>query len=133
MHEIGFADCPKSYVFRGNKDYTTKQVAEMLGLSGSTGRAQPVRPGQPMPNAAPGFNRFLQPVSECEFNLTTLLEQLPQDPWPVANDKRPLRCTGTALSVAIGLVEVDWAEILMIGCLPELWFSHLHLLGWTLH
>ncbi len=38
--------------------------------------------------------------------LTSILEQLQQDPWPVANDKRPLRCTGTALSVAVGLLEV---------------------------
>lgn len=49
--------------------------------------------------------RFLQPVSQCEFTLTTILEQLQRDPWPVANDHRPLRCTGTALGVAIGLLE----------------------------
>jgi protein transport protein SEC23 len=34
-----------------------------------------------------------------------MLEQLQRDPWPVANDKRPLRCTGVALSVAVGLLE----------------------------
>ena len=66
----------------------------------------PVRPGQPAPAQAAGFTRFLQPVSECEFNLTTILEQLQLDPFPVANDKRPLRCTGTALAVAVSLIEV---------------------------
>ena len=50
--------------------------------------------------------RFLQPVGQCEFILTSILEQLQQDPWPVANDKRPLRCTGTALSIAVGILEV---------------------------
>jgi protein transport protein SEC23 len=45
------------------------------------------------------------PISQCEFTLTTILEQLQQDPWPVASDKRPLRCTGTAMSVAVGLLE----------------------------
>ena len=49
--------------------------------------------------------RFLLPVQQCEFQLTNALEQLQKDPWPVANDKRALRCTGVALSVAVGLLE----------------------------
>jgi protein transport protein SEC23 len=111
IHEIGFSECPKSYVFRGSKDYSGKQVQEMLGLAGS-GQQQrpmsqgPIRPGQPMPVSAAGYTRFLQPVQECEFNLTTILEQLQLDPFPVANDKRPLRSTGTALAVAVALIEV---------------------------
>jgi protein transport protein SEC23 len=44
-------------------------------------------------------------VSQCEFQLTNALESLQRDPWPVANDKRPLRCTGVALSIAAGLLE----------------------------
>ena len=52
--------------------------------------------------------RFLLPVQQCEFQLTNALEQLQRDPWPVANDKRPLRCTGVALSVAIGLMETSF-------------------------
>ncbi|KAI8925530.1 hypothetical protein BC831DRAFT_460352 [Entophlyctis helioformis] len=108
VHELGFSDCPKSYVFRGSKDYTGKQIQDMLGLSGGAKPAQPVRPGQ-MPTPQPaGVTRFLQPVSQCEFTLTTILEQLQQDPWPVANDRRPLRCTGTALTVATGLIEAAY-------------------------
>jgi protein transport protein SEC23 len=107
VHEIGFQECPKSFVFKGSKEYNGKQIQDMLGLSQSGRPAQPIRPGQPMPMAA-GFTRFLQPVSECEFNITTILEQLQLDPWPVANDKRPLRCTGTALAVAIGLIEAAY-------------------------
>jgi protein transport protein SEC23 len=45
------------------------------------------------------------PVSQCEFQLTSILESLTRDPWPVANDKRALRCTGGALNVAVGLLE----------------------------
>lgn len=37
VHEITFNECPKAYVFRGNKEYQTKQIGEMLGL-GSLGR-----------------------------------------------------------------------------------------------
>lgn len=49
--------------------------------------------------------RFLLPVQQCEFQLTKVLEQLQKDPWPVANDRRSLRCSGVALSVAVGLLE----------------------------
>ncbi|KAJ4319593.1 GTPase-activating protein S23 [Neodidymelliopsis sp. IMI 364377] len=106
VHELGYTECAKSYVFRGSKDYATKQVHEMLGLGGAAPRPnmpqQPGRPQMPMGNVD---TRFLLPVSQCEFQLTNALEQLQRDPWPVANDKRPLRCTGVALSIAAGLLE----------------------------
>lgn len=91
-------------MFRGGKEYTPKQIQEMLNL-GAQNRAAP-RPGQPVPPANYGASRFLLPVSQVEFQLTGLLEQLQKDPWPVSNDKRPLRCTGVAVSVAVGLLEV---------------------------
>ena len=40
------------------------------------------------------------------MTLTDLLSELQRDPWPVAQGKRPLRSTGVALSVAVGLLEV---------------------------
>jgi protein transport protein SEC23 len=106
VHEIGYTECPKSYVFRGSKDYTAKQVQEMLGLSapGLRPGMQQQQPGRPMGPAA----RFLMPVQECEFQLTKALEQLQKDPWPVASDRRNLRCTGVALSVAVGLLETSF-------------------------
>lgn len=52
--------------------------------------------------------RFILPVSQCELQLTNALESIQRDPWPVANDKRPLRCTGVALSVAAGLLETSF-------------------------
>ncbi|KAF9693604.1 GTPase-activating protein S23 [Ascochyta clinopodiicola] len=111
VHELGYTECAKSYVFRGNKDYATKQVHEMLGLGQAAPRAnmpqQPGRPQMPMGNVD---TRFLLPVSQCEFQLTNALEQLQRDPWPVANDKRPLRCTGVALSIAAGLLEFRHRE-----------------------
>jgi protein transport protein SEC23 len=108
VHELGYTECAKSYVFRGNKDYTAKQVQEMLGLLSSGGRpAIPQQPGRPLPPMGPAA-RFLLPVQQCEFQLTNALEQLQRDPWPVANDKRSLRCTGVALSVAIGLLETSF-------------------------
>jgi protein transport protein SEC23 len=52
--------------------------------------------------------RFLLFVQTAEYALTSTLEQLPKDPWPVATDKRALRSTGVALSVAIGLLETSF-------------------------
>lgn len=83
----------------------------MLGLGQAAPRPnmpqQPGRPQMPMGNVD---SRFLLPVSQCEFQLTNALEQLQRDPWPVANDKRPLRCTGVALSIAAGLLEFRHRE-----------------------
>ena len=53
------------------------------------------------------FLRFLQPLHKCDMSLTDLLGELQRDPWPVAQGKRPLRSTGVALSIAIGLLEVN--------------------------
>ena len=77
----------------------------MLSLTGAA--RGPVQPGQSGATQAFGASRFLMPVQQCEFQVTGILEQLPRDPWPVASDKRPARCTGVALSVAVGLLEVS--------------------------
>lgn len=117
MHEIGYQECSRSYVFRGNKDYNQKQIQDMLGLSAQN-RAAP-RPGQPLPPQTFGAARFLMPVQQCEFQLTGILEALSRDPWPVANDKRSLRCTGVALSVAVGLLEVSSNDTYRVVLLTE--------------
>jgi protein transport protein SEC23 len=98
-----YPECSKSYVFRGSKEYSQKQVQDMLGLSPQN-RAAP-RTGQPGPPQNFGAAPLLLPVSQVEFQLTTILEQLARDPWPVANDKRALRCTGNAVGVAVSLLE----------------------------
>ena len=80
----------------------------MLGLLTSGVRPNiPQQPGRPPPAMGPAA-RFLLPVQQCEFQLTNALEQLQRDPWPVANDRRSLRCTGVALSVAVGLLEMSF-------------------------
>lgn len=50
------------------------------------------------------------PLSEAEFTLTSILEELQKDPNPVKSDKRPLRATGAALAVAVGLLETTFAN-----------------------
>ncbi|KAI8806266.1 hypothetical protein BJ742DRAFT_855267 [Cladochytrium replicatum] len=112
VHELGYSECPKSYVFRGDKEYSSKAIQDMLGFgpAAASRPGQPqVRPGQPGIPQPSGSSRFLLPVQQCEFTLTQILEQLQKDPWPVG-DKRPLRCTGVALSVAIGLLEAAFQQ-----------------------
>ncbi|KAG9300734.1 hypothetical protein G9A89_023532 [Geosiphon pyriformis] len=105
VHELGYSECPKSYVFRGTKEYTSKQIQDMLGLAAPMVRPQLQRSSSGPGNVNLGSSRFLLPVQQCEFTLTSILEQLQRDPWPVNSDKRPQRCTGVAMSVAIGLLE----------------------------
>ncbi|CAI9730808.1 transport Sec23A-like isoform X1 [Octopus vulgaris] len=110
VHELGCEGCSKSYVFRGTKDLSAKQIQEMLGI----GRAvnpqarQAHTPQGPQQHYQLPANRFLQPVHRCDMSLTDLLGELQRDPWPVSQGKRPLRSTGVALSIAVGLLECTY-------------------------
>lgn len=53
VHELGCEGCSKSYVFRGVKDLTAKQIQDMLGI-GKMAAAAAQQPMQPrMPGAQP--------------------------------------------------------------------------------
>jgi protein transport protein SEC23 len=131
VHELGFQDCPKSFVFRGTKDVSAEQVHSLLGVGrkgqgarGPGGAAPPGgeskqgggpggpggAPGGAAGGAGSGISRFLLPVSECGFALESILEDLTKDPWPVKQGERPQRCTGVALSIAVGLLETTYAH-----------------------
>ena len=105
VHELGYTECMKAYVARGTKDYSAKQVQDMLGLAPMAKVAASA--GARMAWSQQQSLRFILPLQQCEFALTQMLEELQRDYWPVANDRRPLRSTGAALSVAIGLLEVN--------------------------
>eukprot|EP00455_Lapot_gusevi_P039582 TRINITY_DN443_c0_g3_i1.p1 TRINITY_DN443_c0_g3~~TRINITY_DN443_c0_g3_i1.p1 ORF type:complete len:751 (+),score=216.56 TRINITY_DN443_c0_g3_i1:95-2347(+) len=98
VHELGFPECSRSHVLNGSKEYTPAQVADLLGLG-------------PQEQKVPESHyRYLLPVSECEFTLTSILEDLGRDPWPSKADQRPARCTGVAVAVAIGLLETTFKK-----------------------
>nr|GMD75992.1 protein transport protein SEC23-like [Ipomoea batatas] len=110
VHELGFSDMSKVYVFRGSKELSKDQVLEQLGLGGVGGRMQKGAGGGPtgvLPDL--GINRFLLPATECEYTLDSLLDELVTDQWPVPPGNRALRCTGAALSVASGLLSACMA------------------------
>jgi protein transport protein SEC23 len=104
VHELGFSDMPKSYAFRGNKEVSSAQVATQLGITSRLGA------GQQASTAATSARRFLLPVSECEYILSTILEDLQKDSWPIPSGNRAGRCTGVAVSVAVGLLEATYAQ-----------------------
>jgi protein transport protein SEC23 len=110
VHELGFAECSKSYVFRGAKEVTREQILQNLELTNRAAAGSGVvqRIGT-IAGIGDGItktsvNRFLLPASSCEFTLSSLLDELQRDAWPTASDQRAARCTGTALSVATGLL-----------------------------
>lgn len=106
VHELGFTECPKSYVFRGNKDFSGQQVQDMLGLAPFQ-RGGPASQGQPnqQQQQSSGQSRFLLPVSECGFTLESILEDMQRDPWPINAENRAQRATGVGISVSVGLLE----------------------------
>ncbi|TYI36063.1 hypothetical protein ES332_A03G116700v1 [Gossypium tomentosum] len=105
VHELGFTEMSKVYVFKGSKEIPKEQVLEQLGLRAAGGRPTAGYP-KGLQN---GFtntvvNRFLLPASDCEFTLNSLLDELQTDQWPVQAGHRASRCTGVALSVAAGFL-----------------------------
>ncbi|GAB4844046.1 Protein transport protein S23 E [Ancistrocladus abbreviatus] len=109
VHELGFSELSKVYIFRGSKEISKDQVLDQLGLGIAGRRTGPAAAGYPkgpvqngFPNS--GVNRFLLPASDCEYTLNSLLDELQSDQWPVPPGNRASRCTGVALSVAAGLL-----------------------------
>ena len=96
VHELGYTECAKSYVFRGSKDYASKQVQEMLGLGQMAPRANvPQQPGRPAVIPQGGARaRFILPVSQCELQLNNALEQLQRDPLARCERQAPIEVYG---------------------------------------
>lgn len=105
VHELGFAQISKTYVFKGSKDVSKDQLLEHLNFFAkkpkpTTGVIAGARDGL----SSESISRFLLPKAECEFALNSVLEELQKDPWGVPADQRSTRCTSTALSIAASLL-----------------------------
>lgn len=109
MYELASDSISKAYILRGNREYSSGRVGELLGCTGGIQQNQQQQGGTPAPPSTPGqqvLERFLLPVSECSFVVESILEDIRKDPWPVPSDKRPARATGAALSVAMSLLHL---------------------------
>ncbi|KAH8856021.1 Protein transport protein Sec23A [Schistosoma japonicum] len=89
IHELEAGPISRSWVFKGTKDYTGNQIQKFILFPSC-------------------LCRFIQPMERCDAVITDLLTELQPDPWPVPQGKRPLRSVGTALSIAIGLLEAAY-------------------------
>ena len=98
VHELGFQTSPRAYVFRGDKALSAQDIKTQLGLGQIS---DPLQKGN-----AEALKKFFVPVSECEFALNSILDDLASDPWPTKPGNRPKRCSGGALNVAISVLEL---------------------------
>lgn len=108
LHDLSSNNCGKAYVFHPQKPITAATIQDLLGLFRNRQGGQA---GQPAVQSA--LQHFIMPRAECEYNLSSILEDVQCDPWPVATGMRPLRCTGAALSVAAALLELGYSGV---GC-----------------
>ncbi|XP_068647127.1 protein transport protein SEC23 C-like [Aristolochia californica] len=107
VHELGFGQIPKSYVFKGSKEISKDQILEQMNFFVKKPRPPVgVIAGARDGLLAESISRFLLPASDCGFVLNSVLEELQKDPWAVPADQRATRCTSTALSIAACLLGV---------------------------
>lgn len=102
VHDLGFGECSRVVVFCGDRELTSDKIQELMGTS----HTQHSKLGTPRLNQKHGF---LLPVSECEFNFTTALEDLVSFS-DTRLGYRPQRATGAALSISAALLESCLSE-----------------------
>lgn len=74
VHELGFGQIPKTYVFKGSKDVSKDQLLDQMGFflkkpKPPTGVIAGARDGL----SSESISRFLLPASECEFTLNSVI------------------------------------------------------------
>eukprot|EP00529_Nitzschia_sp_RCC80_P018280 CAMPEP_0113499964 /NCGR_PEP_ID=MMETSP0014_2-20120614/32043_1 /TAXON_ID=2857 /ORGANISM="Nitzschia sp." /LENGTH=815 /DNA_ID=CAMNT_0000394203 /DNA_START=1 /DNA_END=2448 /DNA_ORIENTATION=- /assembly_acc=CAM_ASM_000159 len=114
VYDLSSEGISKSYILRGNREYTSGRVGELLGCNSVRPQQQQGQPGQQQQQQPQGvggpaqdvLERFLVPVSDSSFLVESILEDIRKDPWPVPSDKRAARATGCALSVATSLLHL---------------------------
>ncbi|OWA50071.1 Protein transport protein Sec23B [Hypsibius exemplaris] len=117
VHDLSMNTIKHSFVFRGTKELSAKEVQDQLGMGSypieaylqspktktrAGNRRQPAPPAEPQESCQ---SRFFQPLSKCSKFLTDSINGISADPWVTANGKRNLRSTGAALNIATGLLE----------------------------
>jgi protein transport protein SEC23 len=94
--ELGFTEFPKMYVFKGDKDYKTNEIQEQLGL---------ISKHDPRTTSHSQTRKFILPLKDCEYTVSSFLDDLSGDLFPKGQGERRGNCSGLALHVAISLLE----------------------------
>ncbi|KAK8943846.1 hypothetical protein KSP40_PGU022460 [Platanthera guangdongensis] len=102
VHDLGYTECSRVVLFSGDRELSSVKVQKLLGISHQRNPKQAT--SQPLQKQG-----FLLPVSECEFNFTTAVEELHNSSTALPGH-RPLRATGVAISTSTALLE---------GCSPN--------------
>ncbi|KAH9410606.1 Sec23/Sec24 domain-containing protein [Ordospora pajunii] len=89
------------HLFSGKKEYT----AEVVKLLNMPGKPESMHEG-----------KFIRRKSECSEFLYEVIDGLERDPFPVLNAYKPVRCTGSAVSLGVSLME---------GCFPNMGVKHM--------
>ena len=96
--ELAFTECPKMFIFKGDKEYKPGEIAEQLNLHNNN----KTNNTNTNSNIA---GKFLVPLKDCEFTINSFLDDLFPDPFPQETAQRKQNCCGLALNVAISLLE----------------------------
>jgi protein transport protein SEC23 len=96
VFDLGFTECSRAVVFHGERELSSDQIKKLLGIHHMK---------QQLANQH-GFQRqgFLLPLFECEFNITTSIEEIQSSSLSIKGH-RPKRATGVAISVSASLLE----------------------------
>jgi protein transport protein SEC23 len=91
--------CPVAFVFDGATDLAPARAAALLGFPAPADglASSPFYPVQ--------LPRFVAPVSDCEFVLSSILQHLVAEPPSSASPLRPIAATGVAMATMCGLLE----------------------------
>ncbi|VAI21746.1 unnamed protein product [Triticum turgidum subsp. durum] len=97
VHDLGFEGCARVVVFNGERELESDKIQQLLGVRHSRyNKLATLKPTE--------AQRFLLPVSECEFSITSAIEDL-SSMSACPRGHRPLRATGAAISTAVALLE----------------------------
>ncbi|KAK1362487.1 Protein transport protein SEC23 [Heracleum sosnowskyi] len=95
VYDLGFTECLRVVLFNGERQVSSDETKQFLGIQNmkqQLGRPHAEKQG------------FLLPLSECEFSLTAAIDDIRTSPHTMRG-YRAQRCTGVAISVAVGLLE----------------------------
>lgn len=96
VHDLGFSECSRVILFNGERELSPEQTQKFLGIH--------KKQQQLGKTLAIQKQSFLLPLSECEFNITTAIEDISFSAHIIPGH-RPKRSTGAAISAAVGLLE----------------------------
>ncbi|GMH18847.1 hypothetical protein Nepgr_020688 [Nepenthes gracilis] len=97
VHDFGFAECMRVVLLHGDRELTSDQIQQFLGLH----IVKQHNFGKAVTYPKQGF---LVPVPEFEFSVTVAIEEIHSSALVVPGH-RPRRATGAAISVAAGILE----------------------------